>query len=346
MATTGIVRDVFYTRHDTGPGHPESSRRLDSIYAELDRREIMDQAQSIDKREALPEELMRVHTREHVQLVASTAARTAAYLDGDTPTSPDSFKAALLAAGGLMNATDAVIQGDVKNAFALVRPPGHHAESSQAMGFCLFNNVAVAAMHAIEKRGKKRILIIDWDVHHGNATMHSFYKDPRVMYFSTHHYPFYPGTGRWDEIGDGEGKGYTVNVPFPGGCGDGEHDNAFSRIFDPVVKAYKPDLIMVSAGFDAHYRDPLGGMRVTEEGFQRMTRRVLEWADEFSDGQVVMTLEGGYNLEALANSVADVIEVCMGKKQAPGGDLDSTDGFEAVRPKVAGALSGIWKGLD
>ena len=232
-AKTALVDDPVFMEHDTGPGHPERPERLAAIGAALRERGLDKLLTKLPLREATEEELLRVHTKELIRRVAGTAGRDQDYLDGDTPTSPQSYHAALLAAGSLINAADAVITGQADNAFALVRPPGHHAEPGRSMGFCLFNNIAIAAAHALDRHGLKRILIVDWDVHHGNSTQHTFYHDPRVLFFSIHRYPFYPGTGGIDEIGEGPGKGYNINVPVPGGHGDELYDEVFARILSP-----------------------------------------------------------------------------------------------------------------
>jgi acetoin utilization deacetylase AcuC-like enzyme len=345
MQKTGLVADPVFMNHDTGPGHPERPERLARIYSVLEEKGLWSAAAKVPLREATAEELLKVHSKEHLKTVAKTADQDQYYLDGDTPTGPESYRVALLAAGGLLNAVDLVVSGELASAFALVRPPGHHAERDRAMGFCLFNNVAVAAGHALDRHGLKRVLVVDWDVHHGNGTQHSFYQDPRVLYFSTHRYHFYPGSGYFDEIGSGEGKGYTVNVPLPAGCGDEVFDGIFARILAPVCRGYRPELILVSAGFDTHRRDPLGGMEVTEEGFARMAGRTLKLAEEFCGGKVVFTLEGGYHLEGLALSVAEVVALCAAKKPAPPGDLDPGPGFEDLVEKERETLAWIWPGI-
>ncbi len=331
--------------HDTGPGHPERSERLVAIYKQLEHLGLMAKAERLPLRDATPEELLRVHDQRLLDQVAATDGKAHGYLDGDTPTSASSYQAALKAAGGLIDATTAVINGDANNGFALVRPPGHHAERDQAMGFCLFNNVAVAAKDALERQGLSRILIVDWDVHHGNGTQHSFYDDPRVLFFSTHRYPFYPGTGAIDEVGEGAGLGYTVNVPLPAGMNDAVHDAAFIRVLTPVARDFKPELILVSAGFDSHASDPLGGMNVTKEGFGRMAGRVLGLADELCDGKVVATLEGGYDLDGLAGGVSEVVAQMMGEKSAPAEAVCPVEGFDPLVEKINECQGGKWPGL-
>jgi acetoin utilization deacetylase AcuC-like enzyme len=345
MAGTGIVLDPVFQEHDTGPGHPERSERLARIEQALTQAGLDKDARKVPLREAAAEELLKVHTKAHLDRIASTAGKDEVYLDADTPTSSRSYHAALLAAGSLMNAVDAVMSGEVNNAFAFIRPPGHHAERDRAMGFCLFNNVAVAAHHALSRHGLKRVLIVDWDLHHGNGTQHSFYEDPRVLYFSTHQYPYYPGTGGLDEIGSGPGRGYTVNVPLPGGAGDEIYDAAFAQVLDPVARGFKPELVLVSAGFDIHRLDPLGGMKVTEQGFARLAGRVLAIAKEHCAGKMVVTLEGGYNLDGQAQSVVEVMKVMMGKKNPPQGDLVPVAGFELLIEKVREYQGAFWPGI-
>ena len=248
-------------------------------------------------------------------------------LDSDTQTSELSFEAALFAAGGLLVGLDKIMGGEINNVFGLVRPPGHHAEAGQGMGFCLFNNVAIAAAYAIKHYKLSRILIIDWDLHHGNGTQHSFYRDRRVLYFSTHQYPYYPGTGAFGEVGEGEGKGFTVNIPLSTGHGDAEYYKIFKKVLLPIALEYKPELVMVSAGFDTYFKDPLGGMEVTSAGYATMTQVILDIAEACSDGKLLITLEGGYNLGGLRDGVRSVIKQLSGQDAADeellGRNLDS-----------------------
>ena len=345
MGTMGLVADPVFMSHDPGVGHVEKPGRIGVILSTLEERGLLSATTRIPLREAGEDEILKVHSRGLLQQVAATSGREQCWLDGDTPTSPDSYRSALLAAGSLMNAVDAVMAGEVSTAFALVRPPGHHAERERSMGFCLFNNVAVAAHHLFDRHGLTRVLIVDWDVHHGNGTQHAFYSDPRALYFSTHRYPFYPGTGFFDEVGEGKGRGFTVNVPLPPRCDDAEFDAAFDRILAPVAKGFKPEFILVSAGFDTHRADPLGGMAMTENGFARLTGRLLELAREWCGGKVVLTLEGGYDLKGLAGSVAAVIEVCLGRQPVPAGKLDPPPGFSRVVEKSQECLGEFWPGI-
>lgn len=265
----------------------------------------------IPARLATLKEIQLVHDKNYIERVARTAEGSGDYLDPDTVVSPESYQAALMAAGGLLEAVDRVVEGQVDRAFAMVRPPGHHAESNRAMGFCLFNNVGVAAQHLIEKHGYERVAVVDYDVHHGNATQHMFYDRPDVFYLSTHRYPFYPGTGAAAERGRGAGAGYTLNIPMGAGCGDEEYRKVFSEILIPSLREYRPQFVLISAGFDAHVRDPLGGMRVSDEGFAWMSQELEKVAQEFAGGKTVYTLEGGYDLEGLASSVKKVLELLV-----------------------------------
>jgi acetoin utilization deacetylase AcuC-like enzyme len=248
-----------------------------------------------------------IHNAEYIARLADTAGKDYTYLDPDTQTCPGSFEAALLAAGGLCQAISLVCSGDLDNAFALVRPPGHHAESGRAMGFCLFNNVAIGARFAQRYLNMERVLVVDWDLHHGNGTQHSFEDDNAILYFSTHQFPYYPGSGAYHEVGTGKGEGYTVNVPMSVGNGDGEFVSIFELVLKPIVKEFNPQLILVSAGFDIYMGDPLGGMDVTPEGFAGLTRSLMNMADLCCDGRVVITLEGGYNLQGMRDSAKSLL---------------------------------------
>lgn len=307
----GIVYDPIYLKHDTG-GHPENARRLETIISYLEQTGLKQQLKSIKPRPATIEELALVHEKEYISHVRQTAQSGGGWLDADTVMSADSYEVALYAAGGIIKATEAVISGEVASAFGLVRPPGHHATSRQAMGFCLFNNVAIAAKHALKKYGLERIVIIDFDVHHGNGTQESFYDDPQVLYISTHLYPFYPGTGGIEETGSGAAIGDTVNIPLPAGCGDDEYEKVFEEIIVPVARRFKPQLIMSSAGYDSHWTDQLATMQVSVKGFARMVTAIGRLSDELCSGHLVLTLEGGYNLTALAASVKATFDVLLG----------------------------------
>ncbi|MBM4134736.1 MAG: histone deacetylase [Nitrospira sp.] len=304
MAKTGFVYHQDYLQHDMGLGHPESPDRLRAILAKLEASGLLARVTRIEPIEASDEAISRVHQPAYLaqlKTLAPREGRTA--LDPDTSMSPGSLRAAYLAAGGALAAADAIMAGRVDNAFCALRPPGHHAERDRAMGFCLFNNVAVAARHLQHRHGIGRVLIVDWDVHHGNGTQHTFYDDPSVLFFSTHQYPHYPGTGRATEQGDGKGEGLTVNVPMSSGEGDEEYREVFETILVPAADSFKPEFVMISAGFDAHREDPLAGMALTEEGYGVLSRIVLDIARRHCLGRVLSCLEGGYNLNALSASV-------------------------------------------
>ncbi|MEN6421142.1 MAG: histone deacetylase [Smithella sp.] len=305
---TGIVKDGRYLQHSAGFAHPESPERLAAVYEMLDNPLISWKFTHIEPREASHKEIEMIHSPSYVEFIASTSGKRSVYLDPDTATSPETYEIAKLAVGGVCNAIDSVMDGEVDNAFAFIRPPGHHAEKDTAAGFCVFNNIAIGAMHAISKYNLRRILIVDWDLHHGNGTQHSFYGDQRVLYFSTHQYPYYPGTGSLQESGRGQGEYYTINVPLSMGMGDAAFVKIFRKILQPVALEFKPELVLLSAGFDTHFQDPLGGMRVTPEGFAAMTRILLNIADASCEGRFVAVLEGGYHLMGLTKSVKAVLQ--------------------------------------
>lgn len=313
MNSTGIVRDERYINHITDDYHPENPDRLRSIYAMLQEDDMEGSFTDILPRLATREELEMVHLPSYVDLIASTADQPARRLDPDTVASPKSYEAALLAVGGVLESINTVLQGKADNAFALVRPPGHHAERNRAMGFCIFNNIAIGAKYAMKAHGLERTLIIDWDVHHGNGTQNAFYADRTALYFSTHRYGFfYPGTGDPAEVGAGEGEGFTINVPMSPGSGDAEYGNIFLHLLRPIALAYKPQIILVSAGFDTYSRDPLGGMAMTDGGYARLTNIIMDIARETCGGNIVIALEGGYDLTGLARSVRAVLKELQG----------------------------------
>jgi len=307
------IYDPIYLKHDTGH-HVENARRLEAITSHLEQSGLRQKLTLIKPRAATAEELALVHHKQHILNIQQVAQAGGGWLDADTVMSADSYQAALYAAGGAMRATKAVMTGEVDSAFALVRPPGHHATPHQAMGFCLFNNAAIAAKYALAKYKLERILIIDFDVHHGNGTQQIFYDSPEVLYISSHQYPFYPGTGNIDETGEGKARGTTINIPLPAGCGDNEYLAAFEQIITPAARRFKPQLILVSAGYDCHWADELALMQVSVSGFARMVNIIKGLADELGGGRLVFTLEGGYNLNALAASVGATLAVLLGKE--------------------------------
>jgi len=312
MNRTGIVTDDLFIQHDPGAFHPESPDRLRSIHRAIEESGLRRKLQAVAPRPATVEEITRIHTRKHYERVESTEGREVA-LDADTQTSAASFRAALLAAGGTCALVEAVVRGDLENGFALVRPPGHHAERDRAMGFCLFNNLAIAAQHARVALGVERVMIVDWDLHHGNGTMHAFQDRQDVLFCSTHQYPFYPGTGGLTEVGTGSGAGYTINVPLPPGMGNAEYCAIFQDIFRPVAEQFAPQLLLVSAGFDIYRQDPLGGMKVSAEGFGLLTSELMAMAAASAERRVVLVLEGGYHLEGEAQGVVCCLQSLLGE---------------------------------
>jgi acetoin utilization deacetylase AcuC-like enzyme len=307
----GLYDHPVFREHESGAGHPERPQRLDAVRQGIREGGLEPRLQVLTPREATRDELRTVHTAEHIDRLAATNGRTFRF-DPDTQAGPRSYAAALLAAGSVVDAVDRVLAGGIDRAFCAVRPPGHHAEADRAMGFCLFNNVAVGAARALAA-GLTRVAVVDFDVHHGNGTQDIFYDDPRVLYVSTHAYPFYPGTGGLEEVGEGKGRGFTVNLPLPVTMGDAEYARIYREIVDPVVRAFDPQLLMVSAGFDPHRDDPLADMAVTERGFAAVAQSCLAGASGAAKGRAIFVLEGGYDLDGIAASAGQVMRVLLGE---------------------------------
>ena len=335
---SAVLIDPRYRDHDPGPHHPERPERIAALEAMLhDWR-----GPSIERvvpRVATDEEILAVHGASLLAAVRATEGRAHSAIDPDTHTSARSFETALLAVGGVLELTDVVAKRDVANGFAFVRPPGHPATRAQAMGFCFFNNVAAAAEHLRRAHGLSRIAIVDWDLHHGNGTEAIFYDDPGVLYVSLHQYPFYPGTGAATDLGRGAGLGFNVNVPFSAGVGDLGYALAFQEVVEPVLRQFAPEFVLVSAGFDCHHRDPLGGMEVTEEGFRAMTRSLLAVARDCAGGRLLVVLEGGYDLDAIRASARAVLEELSRGEPAQVGMLGPTHLFERLK----GILAPHWR---
>ncbi|MBX3291848.1 MAG: histone deacetylase [Acidobacteria bacterium] len=308
---TAIVHHPIYEKHDTGIGHTEAPRRYRAVMGALqDDAELWSSLREITPAKAAQGIVQAAHTPQHFKRVEGAFASGMDRLDADTVISMRSFDAALVAAGGAIAAVDAVMQGEVRNAFVAARPPGHHATGERAMGFCLFNNIAVAARYAQNKyKEVERAVIVDWDVHHGNGTQGIFYSDPSVFFFSMHQYPWYPGTGSRGETGQGKGLGTTLNVPVKAFTKAADQVHAFEAAIEEIASKIKPDIIFISAGFDAHLTDPLGQLQIEDPDFAAMTRVMMQWADDACGGRIVSCLEGGYNLETLGETVKNHVRV-------------------------------------
>ncbi len=302
---TGFAYDPKFTEHDTGIGHPERPERVIATMAHLKKLPWTGQLANITPRPADPQWLESIHSYNYVRRAAAACTSGLPYLDSmDVAISPRSYEVAQLATGAALALADSVMTGEIQNGFALVRPPGHHAENDAALGFCLFNNVAILARYLQKQYGLDKIAIVDWDVHHGNGTQHAFESDPSVLYISTHQYPFYPGTGAASEQGEGRGKGSVINCPMPAGATDSAYERAFAERIIPGLDDFAPEAILISAGFDAHADDPLAEIQLSTEAFSWMSRQILEVADRHSQGRVISLLEGGYNLSRIGECVA------------------------------------------
>jgi len=313
MTKTGIVYDDIYLQHDTGPHHPETSQRLEAILGTLEAAGLLNKLTRIEPVPAERSILELCHEPSYIDTFNNAVDGGFPFLNTpECPLSPATFDAALYAVGGLLKATDKVLDGEVKNCFCAVRPPGHHAERSQAMGFCYFNNVAIAARYLQKQHAIERVAVIDWDVHHGNGTQHIFENDSTVFYISFHQDPSscYPGTGWAQEIGNGEGEGYTLNLPMPPGAGNDEYIEAMHKV-EQKMDTFKPQFVLISAGFDAHLADPLAHIKLSRKGYEELTRRIMSIAQKYAENRLVSALEGGYNLKALGMSVQTHIEVLM-----------------------------------
>ena len=342
MLRTGLVIDTRYQDHQPGQQHPERPARIGNLLRAVEsyRRPGLT---SVAPRLASEDEIGLIHDTAHIGRVAATAGRPSFTFDADTQVSALSYDTARLATGGLLAILDAVMDGEVDNGFGLVRPPGHHAERNRAMGFCLFNSAAIGAQYLRERFGLSRVLLMDWDLHHGNGSQHSFYDDPGVLYASTHQYPYYPGTGAAEDVGRGAGAGYTVNLPIPAGWGDAEYQHLFETILDPICRQFDPQFVLISAGFDAHVRDPLGGLRMTEAGFGALARVLLRVARDHAGGRCAALLEGGYDLTGLEKSTLRVLDEMGGAQlDTPLPEVDS----RPLLPQVVTVQRSYWELAD
>lgn len=328
-ASTAIVYDPIFLKHDY-PGHPENVKRLISIYDELESKNLLNEIELIDSPDASEEELLLCHSKDYIDILKTFCEKGGGFLDPDTYANEFSYQAAIRSVGGLIELTQKVIDGEYKNGFALVRPPGHHALKNKAMGFCLFGNVSIAAKYALEFSKIKRVAIIDIDVHHGNGTQAMVGDDPSILYVSTHQYPFYPGTGSINETGEGKAIGTILNIPLRSGTGDESFKRLYQEIIIPVIERFEPDLILVSAGYDAHWKDPLANLGLSLTGYHFIASELISCANLLCNGKIIFALEGGYNLDVLRKGVANTIKTLLGKN-----DFEDPFGKESkVKPSV------------
>lgn len=341
----GFVRDQRYLLHQPGLMHPERPERLTAIYAMVDR-EFRDELIAIEPELASLEHLESVHRPAYVRKVLRTAERSFTYLAPDTPVSSQSYLAASLAVGGCIRGLDAMLSGECECCFAAVRPPGHHALPDRASGFCVYDNLAIAARYAMKRYGMRRILVVDWDSHHGNGIQDVFYGEKEVLYFSSHFMAWYPGTGDWEETGVGEGEGYTINVPVPRDVGDQDLPGLYDCILRPVVAAYKPELILAAAGFDGHHLDPIGRLNLTEIGYRDLARVLLNVRAVAGSPPLLLALEGGYDAGALASCVREVLRALLGNGAGNAPSFPLSERGEPLWKKVLSIHGrfGVWTG--
>lgn len=307
MAQVTLYFDPLFEEHKTGYGHPERPERLPVAMNELEESGLLDTVDVVSPRDATVQEIELVHSLRYIEQVMELSRAGGGHLDMDTAVSTETYPAALKAAGALLDSVDWCLDGDSRRTFCMVRPPGHHALPGRGMGFCIFNNVAVGARYAQKRKGLKRVMIVDWDAHHGNGTQDTFYDDPTILYISLHQYPHYPGTGWVDETGKGKGEGYTLNFPFPAGTGEEFYMQAFERVVLPAGRRFEPDLVMVSAGYDSHAGDLLCSMRLGDSSFRKMAGSLAGFSEDCCSGRLIVTLEGGYNLNAEARAIVQTV---------------------------------------
>ncbi|MBN2169279.1 MAG: histone deacetylase [Actinobacteria bacterium] len=342
MGQTVIFYDPVFEKHMAGFDHPERPERIPvSMKALLDAG-LLETAEVVSPRNATVDEIELVHPIEYIEKIRSISDMGGGHLDADTGISKATYMAAVKAAGALTASVDGCLEDKFDCSFCMVRPPGHHALPSRGMGFCIFNNVAIAARYATRMKGLERVMIFDWDAHHGNGTQDIFYEDDSVLYISIHQYPHYPGSGAVDEVGTGKGKGYTINFPFPPGTGEEHYMEALEKVIIPAGRKFKPDLVMISAGYDSHKDDLLCSMRLNDRSYKKMTDSLLDLAGEFGGGKLILTIEGGYNLRAMACSVVQTVSAMTGV-EVPAHDEESPP---TVYPDEAGEVISRAKRLN
>lgn len=337
MPRTAIAHDAYHKRH-TREGHPENYRRVEETWSLLQVDGILNKLDYVPSIPAPLDAILRVHSRTYLERLESTVQQGKSNLDADTYLTAESYQAALLSAGGLLNVVDTVLQGKTQNGISLGRPPGHHAMPHWGMGFCLLANISIAARWAQDQYDVGRVLIVDFDVHHGNGTQETFYRDPSVLFFSTHQFPFYPGTGAACEIGDDRAEGSTINVPLPSNVGDQGYLTIFQQLLFPAARLFRPELILVSAGYDAHWLDPLANMRLSITGYTRLLEQLLALADELCHGRLVVALEGGYHIGALSHSVLSAVRLLSHSHQEPSDPFGPAPGSERDITLLLGKL--------
>ncbi len=349
MSRTTVFFDPLYLEHDTGFGHPERAERLEAAMETLRSTGLAEKVSIASPRDASEEEIGLVHPQPYIDVVREVAQSGGGWLDADTHVSPRSFHAALRSAGAALEGLERIFSGESDNAFCLARPPGHHATATRGMGFCLFNNNAVAARFAMEKYGIERVFILDWDAHHGNGIQDIFYGDERVLYVSLHQYPHYPGSGSYHEVGSGSGKGFTVNFPLPARTGEDVYLLAFDEVILPIAREYRPQLVLISAGYDAHFSDPLCSMMLKATSYAEMAARLKSLAEETCGGKMMAVLEGGYNLEGVARSIANTVAVLAGEElrvedeEVFGGGMPTSARGKEVVEATRSAVAPFWK---
>lgn len=336
-----VFRDDIFELHEQAEGNPERPERIRTMYRTLDESRFRDRLIVGSPRDATEEALKRVHTSEYIETIARTADSHSTYFDADTSANRHSYAAARRASGCAVAAVDSVLDSPRRRALVASRPPGHHAESDAAAGFCFFNHIMVAALHA-RARGIERVFILDWDVHHGNGTFHSSYERADVFYASLHQFPHFPGTGKLGEIGIGEGAGTTLTVPLPGGCDNSDYLFLMHDLIARAVRWYRPELILVSAGFDAHYHDPLSGMNLTSSAFGAFAEIETALAEELCEGRIVYVTEGGYHLAALSESLRELVNVLTGSPASTEEESPPDERIEEIARQVHRSHGDVW----